>query len=143
MDLANRIRMFLNASSRLGKGFTLPGEDSKFSLRFKFDEGSPLESSFEETAALVRYATLLRPFMSSSSPVELRAFCECLAEDEVINTALLEFNLQLGRIEFIELPYDLVGDAPFALDIGNSALHELPSDLAAAIRIHGLPPVEV
>lgn len=85
MELANRIRMFLNATSRLGKGFTLPGEDPNFSLRFKFDEASPLESSFEETAALVRYATLLRPFMSASSPTELRTFCERLAEGEVID----------------------------------------------------------
>lgn len=85
MDLANRIRMFLNASSRLGKGFTLPGEDPNFALKFKFDEGSPLESSFEETAALVRYSTLLRPFMSASSPTELHTFCECLAEGGVID----------------------------------------------------------
>lgn len=85
MEPNNRIRMFLNASSRLNKGFTLPGEDSNLSFRFRFNEGSPLESSFEETPALVRYATLLRPLMAGSSPTELHAFCRFLAESELID----------------------------------------------------------
>jgi len=84
VDPANRIRLFLNASSRLSRGFTLSGEDTAFSLQFTFNEGS-LESSFEETAALARYATLLRPFIADSSPTELRAFCEFLEDAEIVD----------------------------------------------------------
>ena len=85
MKAANRTRKFLSASSKLRKGFTLPGENPGFSLHFTFNTGCRLESSFEETDALVRYAALLRPFMDTSSNIELHTFCQFLRDSRIID----------------------------------------------------------
>jgi hypothetical protein len=47
----------------------------------EWSAGDGTKTSFEETQSLIRFAALLRPFMTAGSPLELVAFWKVLSED--------------------------------------------------------------
>lgn len=81
------IRAFKRRGSRLREGFRLSGESASCSLSFSAGpEGAA--SSFDETAALSRYAALLRPFMAPGSAVELHSVLGAVSSSGLVDPAV-------------------------------------------------------
>jgi hypothetical protein len=84
-ELRESLRQFAAAASRLQGAFSHKGETSDSQLHIKADAITGLSVKFEETAALVRFATLLRRFMSPGSRIELHQIIELVRNSELLN----------------------------------------------------------
>jgi len=87
MELLQRIfRSYKRSASKLRDGAELLASGSlQISMSWKKDEN--LEITFKEEPPLVRYAALLRPFMSSDSPIELTAVWNILSSYGLVDEA--------------------------------------------------------
>jgi hypothetical protein len=79
-SLHDVFRSFKRRTSRMREGLELLQESASLSFSMRFEKGRNLECLFDETQSLVRFSALLRPFMSSHSPLELRSVWKILSE---------------------------------------------------------------
>lgn len=80
-QLRKVFRLFKRYASRLRDGIDSLGESASLRFSMSLNKGEAVKSSFDEGQPLVRFAALLRPFMISSSPIDLRAVWKTLSED--------------------------------------------------------------
>jgi hypothetical protein len=71
-DLRSTFRAFKRAASRLRDGHDSLGPAGSIRFSTHWEEGKGATSTFNESDPLVRFAALLRPFMSPGSSIELR-----------------------------------------------------------------------
>lgn len=82
-------RSFKRSASKLRKcEESLASCDLEFGMSWQ--QGGGLQASFDESSPLVRFAALLRPFMSRDSVLELRSVWDLLLENELPDPATHE-----------------------------------------------------
>jgi hypothetical protein len=84
-EFERRIRAYKRAASRLRDVFE--GSPEEFALKFEWRgvAGEPSSASFSAGARVSRQAALLRPFMASTSPIELRSMWHALIATGAVN----------------------------------------------------------
>jgi hypothetical protein len=101
-DTLNSLRVifksYKRSASKLKDGAALLAKSGKLEFGMSWKEGDSVHASFDEGAALVRFAALLRPFMKQGSRVELTGLWSMLRENGLVDELACE---RVGQ-DFVE-----------------------------------------
>lgn len=116
--LRERFRKFKRLASRLRDGREDLGDDASLRFSMNMTEGEGATASFSESAPIIRFAALLRPFMDDTSPVELQAVWAAVTTDELVDP---ETKATMARnfiaVEDLGMAFELSGKLLTARDV--------------------------
>lgn len=93
-------RSYKRSASKLRDGAELLATTGKLQFSMSWKQGESVQASFDEEPALVRFAALLRPFMTKGSALELNTVWGMLLKNGLVEDASRErVNQQFAAVE--------------------------------------------